>query len=70
VDAKIDNLGRVMLYRKNRWKVVMCPYSFNDKSCGDWCVHFTETIREVDFGSRSHGISTCKKDFNVLEDLR
>ncbi|RKX56192.1 MAG: hypothetical protein DRP29_09790 [Thermodesulfobacteriota bacterium] len=38
----IDKQGFLRIYRKNEYKLQLCPFSTIDSACGDWCPLFEE----------------------------
>lgn len=39
--AKINKLGQLSIFRKDKYKEQYCPRTIDDK-CGDWCPKFRE----------------------------
>jgi hypothetical protein len=65
IKVKINQHGMLLLKRKDKFKLQICPFDATDEGteelCGDWCPLFREPIVSgvhVDFG-------ICRRDFTL-----
>lgn len=67
MEAKINNMGNLLIKRAGKFKSQYCPYAANevDTACGDWCPKFGED--QVLFLT---SIGACGITYTLVEDER
>jgi hypothetical protein len=65
---KINSNGCLEIFRKNQYKVQLCPFNTNTVNCGDWCPLFEEQDYRSDPVKNEYiQFEICKKEYVLLQ---
>jgi len=78
VKGKIDEFGRLFIYRKDKYKMQCCPYINSSKfftpnmsiRCGDWCPLFSEPKRIRNGLKEYWKIDICNGKSLIFEEFK
>ena len=65
----IDKQGFLRIYRRNKYKLQICPFSTKDDPCGDWCPLFGE-IEKCKVGLKEYWkLEICCKKTLIFDEF-